>query len=77
MSISSLRVDVENLLQESGFPPEHYTVNTYEHCIAVHFDLKEAVEYLRGDFEFSPLAKKCVFEYKKYGKKHAAYIYFL
>lgn len=77
MSISNLRVDVENLLQESGFPPEHYIVNTYEHCIAVHFDLKGAVDYLRGDFEFSPLAKKCVFEYKKYGKKHAAYIYFL
>lgn len=77
MSIASLRVDVENLLKDSGFPPEQYIINVHEHCVAVHFDLKEAVEYFRGDFDFSPLSKTCVFDYKKYGKRHAAYIYFL
>ena len=77
MSISDLKGDVENLLKDSGFPPEQYIINIHEHCIAVHFDLKEAVEYFRGDFEFSNLADKCVFDYKKYGRRHAAYIYFL
>ena len=77
MSITDLRVEVEALLSNSGFPPDHYIINVHEHCIAVHFDLKEAVDYFRGDFEFSHLAKTCVFDYKKYGKKHAAYIYFL
>jgi len=77
MSISDLKGDVENLLKDSGFPPEQYIINVHEHCIAVHFDIKAAVDYFRGDFEFSHLATKCVFDYKKYGKRHAAYIYFL
>ena len=77
MSILELKEDVENLLKNSGFPPEHYTLFVYDHCIAIHFDKKEAVDYFRGDFSYSSLAKTCVFDYKKYGKKHAAYIYYL
>jgi len=77
MTISDLKEEVETLLAESGFPLDHYIINIHDHCVAVYFDLKEAVIYFRGDFDFSKLSDKCVFDYKKYGKKHAAYIYFL
>jgi hypothetical protein len=75
MNISQLRGELEHLLKESGFPEEHYIIKTNNDSIAVMFDKKEAVDYFKGDFDESSLARDCIFEYKREGKRHAAYIY--
>jgi hypothetical protein len=77
ITIRELQKEVERLLNDSGFPANHYLLQIHEECIAVHFDKKEAVEYFRGDFEYSHLSNTCVFDYKRVGKRHAAYIYSL
>jgi len=76
MDVGILYTKVERLLKESGFVPELYILSQGAECISVLFDKKEAVEYFQGDFNKSELADKCLYEYKKVGKKHAAYIYF-
>lgn len=73
--ISDLQVEVENLLGSAGLPPELYIIRSADDYVAVMFDKKEAVDYFRVDFESSNLGKDCIYEYKKVGKKHAAYIY--
>jgi hypothetical protein len=75
MDISTLYAKVENLLKESGFPPEHYVLKREAECVVIMFDKKGAVDYFKGDFDNSDLADDCLFEYKRVGKKHAAYIY--
>jgi len=77
ITIRELQKEVERLLNESGFPANHYLLQVHEECIAVHFDLKEAVDYFRGDFDYSHLSTTCIFDYKRVGKRHAAYIYSL
>ena len=74
-SVKDLRAEVEQLLISAGFSPDLYLVISGEDSVKVMFDKKEAVDYFRGDFESSPLAPDCIYEYKKEGKKHAAYIY--
>jgi hypothetical protein len=73
--IRELFTEVERLLKESGFPANLYLIQMHEECVAVHFDKKEAVDYFRGDFDYSFLANTCILDYKRVGKRHAAYIY--
>ena len=75
MNLTSLQTEVEAVLKTAGFSPELYIIKVHDDCISVHFDKKEAVDYFRVDFEASPIAKDCIFEYKKVSKRHAAYIY--
>ena len=75
MSLTSLRKELEDILTNAGFDPEQYYIKTNEGYISVHFDLKEAVEYFKGDFDSSSIAKDCIFEYKKDGKTHTACVY--
>jgi len=73
--IGPLREAVEKLLVEAGFPEEHYIVKSGVDYICVMFDSKDAVDYFKGDFEYSELSEDCVYEYKQDGKRHCAYIY--
>jgi len=75
MDISTLYEKVENLLKESGFPSEHYLLKREAECVVVMFDKRSAVDYFKGDFDNSDLVNDCLFEYKRIGRKHAAYIY--
>jgi hypothetical protein len=75
MSLTSLRKELEDILTNAGFDPEQYYIKMNEGYVSVHFDLKEAVEYFKGDFDNSDIAKDCIFEYRKEGKTHAACVY--
>ncbi len=74
-NLQDLRNEVEALLIQSGFSSELYIIKINDDSVAVHFDKKEAVDYFRGDFESSRISKDCMFDYRKDGKRHAAYIY--
>jgi len=74
-NLKDLRRSVEDLLDQSGFSPDLYIIKVGDDNVAVHFDKKEAVDYFRGDFDTSEMAADCIFEYKREGKRHAAYIY--
>jgi hypothetical protein len=73
--VDALHSTVAELLKESGFPEDHYVIRKGSDYVSVMFDLKEAVDYFRGDFDTSVLAEDCVYEYKQDGKRHCAYIY--
>lgn len=75
MNISQLKREIEHLLRQSGFPEEHYIIKTNDDSVVVMFDKKEAVDYFKGDFNESSLARDCIFEYKRDGKRHTACIY--
>jgi hypothetical protein len=75
MDIGVLYSKVEALLRESGFTPELYTLKEEAECVCIIFDKRAAVDYFKGDFDNSDLAADCLYEYKKVGRKHAAYIY--
>jgi len=72
--LEDLKHEVIRLLGGAGFPPEHYLIKTGDDYVAVFFDKKEAVDYFRLDFDSSELANECIFEYRKDGKRHGAYI---
>ena len=74
-SLADLKREIEDLLEQSGFTPELYIIKMGKDYIAIHFDKKAAVDYFRSDFEYSKLAEFCIYEYKKEGRRHAAYIY--
>lgn len=74
MDINKLYAEVEKLLKASGFPSEIYILKREEECVSVHFDKKEAVDYFKGDFDDWEYASECMFEYKRVGKRHAAFI---
>lgn len=73
--IDSLVIEIEGLLAQAGFSAELYIIKTGRDYVCVMFDMEEAVEYLRVDFEASNLAKDCVYRYKREGKRHCALIY--
>jgi len=75
MSLTALRKELENILTSAGFDPEQYYFKMHEDHVSVHFDVKEAVEYFKGDFDCSTIARECIFEYRKEGKTHAACVY--
>ena len=75
MKLNDLRKELEDLLNSAGFDPEQYYIKMNDGFVSVHFDLKEAVEYFKGDFDYSPLARECIFEYRKDGKTHSACFY--
>jgi len=75
IDVNKVKVEVEDLLAESGFIPEMYMIKLIHDCVIVYFDHKEAVEYFRKDFEMSELSRNCSYEYQRDGKKHGAYIY--
>lgn len=75
MNLVSLQAEVEVVLRTAGFSSDLYIIKVHDDCISIHFDKKEAVDYFRIDFEASLVTKECIFEYKKIGKRHAAYIY--
>lgn len=74
-NLADLRKAVEDLLAQGGFSPELYVIKSGDDYISVQFDKKEAVEYFRGDFDESEVSISCIFEYRKEGKRHCAYIY--
>ena len=73
--IVDLKVEVEKLLKDVGFPEELFILRTGTDFVCVMFDSKGAVDYFRVDFENSMLSDDCVYEYKADGKRHCAYIY--
>lgn len=75
LSLSVLETEIESILSKAGFVSELYLIKKEGDCIVVLFDTKEAVDYFRGDFELSAISVDCMFNYKKDGKRHAAYIY--
>lgn len=75
MDINNLYEEVEKLLKEACFPAELYILKKEAECVSVHFDKKEAVDYFKGDFDNWEYASECMFEYKRVGKRHAAFIY--
>ena len=75
MPLTTLRKELESILTNAGFDTEQYYIKMNEGYVSVHFDLKEAVEYFKGDFDNSDIAKDCIFEYRKEGKTHAACVY--
>ncbi len=75
LNLRDLCKEVEIILEQAGFSTDLYIIKINDDNVEVMFDEKEAVDYFRGDFEYSSLNKDCIFEYKKDGKRHAAYIY--
>jgi hypothetical protein len=73
--IEDLKKEIIGVLGGAGFPPEHYLIKTGIDHVAVFFDAKEAVDYFRVDFENSDIAKDCIYEYRKDGKRHTAFIH--
>ena len=73
--VEQLREEVENLLQESGFPEDHYYIKVESFTVIVMFDEKEAVDYFEGDFDYSELSLNHAFEYETRGIRHCAVIY--
>jgi hypothetical protein len=75
MSLTALKKELENILTSAGFDAEQYYIKMHDDHVSVHFDVKEAVEYFKGDFDDAVIAKECIFEYRKEGKTHAACVY--
>lgn len=73
--VDDLYNDLLEILKNSGFDDSAYVIQKHEECVAIFFEMKEAVEYFKVDFLESKLAEDCMFEYKKVRNKHAAYIY--
>jgi hypothetical protein len=71
-----LKDTLEQMLTNAGFIPELYQIKVEVDCVFIYFDKKAAVEYFEKEFDESGLIKDCVFEYKRFGKKHAACIYY-
>ena len=75
ITIPQLHGALEVLIAQAGFPPELYIIKKHEDSVSIEFDVREAVDYFKGDFDASDLARDCIFEYKRVGKRHAAFIY--
>ena len=74
--VYALRDKLEAMLENAGFIPELYQLKMESDCVFILFDKKGAVDYFEGEFNESDLIKDCVFEYKRFGKKHAACVYY-
>jgi len=75
MNMQQLKQELEHLLKHAGFPEEHYIIRINNDNVSIMFDQKQAVDYFKGDFNDSRLSKLCIFEYRRDGKRHVAYIY--
>ena len=73
-SVEQLRAVVESLLEDAGFTPELYVIKTFVGALAVHFDDEGAVAYFKREVEASPYKDEVIFEYRREGKRHIAYI---
>ena len=73
--VEDLANEIRGMLSDSGFPEEDYIVTTIDFKVKVLFDTKGAVDYFRGDFDYSYLCKDHVFRYEKDGKRHCAIIF--
>lgn len=71
----SLAYNIRRLLLDSGFPEEQFYIKAEGEKIKVLFDTKEAVDYFKGDFEYSYLAESRLFRYQVDGKRHCAIIF--
>lgn len=65
---------VYDLLLKSGFCDDLFFIKVEWNKVIVMFDMKEAVDYFRADFEWSELSSKYEYEYKMDGKRHCAVI---
>ena len=74
--VYALRDKLEVMLENAGFIPDLYQIKMESDCVFILFDNKGAVDYFEREFNESDLIKDCVFEYKRFGKKHAACIYY-
>lgn len=74
MKESKLREYILSLLEQAGFPPEQYVIKAGVSSVEVHFDSPAAVEYFRGEVDNCEYADSLIFEYRKTGKRHIAYI---
>ena len=74
--VEEVKSEINNLLLQSGFDPDHFIIKEDFLSILVLFDMKAAVDYFKGDFESSELSEKYRFRYHKDGKRHCAMIYF-
>lgn len=74
--MSDLKVSdyVVFLLEEAGFSPEQYIIKPGISSVEVHFDSAGAVEYFRKEVESCKKANSLIFEHRKFGKRHVAYI---
>lgn len=73
-SVEALASEVRALLIRSGFPEEHFFIKIESQKVKVLFDMKEAVDYFKGDFDYSDLSDDHIFRYQKDGKRHCAII---
>jgi hypothetical protein len=73
--VDLLRGQVEQLLQDSGFPEDLYFLKIEASTVVVMFDEKEAVDYFEGDFDDSELAINHTFEKERRGVRYCAIIY--
>jgi hypothetical protein len=65
---------VEKLLLDSGFPKDHFFVKVERERVKVLFDLRSAVDYFKGDFDYSHLAEDHFYYYERDGRRHCAVI---
>ena len=72
--LEDLRDNAEWLLGEAGFTPDLYIIRNHETAIAIHFDSEGAVHYFRKEVETSEWAEEIIFDYRKDGKRHVAYL---
>mgnify|MGYP000097113818 CR=1 FL=1 len=73
-SVEELRAVIESLLEDAGFVPELYVIKTYVGAIAVQFDDEGAVHYFKREVDNSVYKDDLIFEYRRDGKRHVAYI---
>jgi hypothetical protein len=65
---------VRKLLLKSGFCEELFFIKIEWDKIIVMFDMKEAVDYFRTDFDYDEISQKYVYTYIRDGKRHCAEI---
>jgi hypothetical protein len=65
---------IYDLLLESGFCDDLFFIKVEWNKVIVMFDMKEAVDYFRSDFEWSKLSSNYEYAYKQDGKRHCAVI---
>jgi hypothetical protein len=73
-SLEDLRGRVMHMLDDAGFSPELYIIKLHDSAVSVHFDSQGAVEYFQHEVELSEWKDDLIFEYRKEGKRHVAYI---
>ena len=69
-----VRDEVFDLLLKSGFCEDLFYIKVNWNGVIVMFDVMEAVDYFRGDFDYSDLSQMYEYRYEADGKRHCAVI---